>query len=102
MPQTASPSAAPSQPPQQHHLANSATLELQLNEIEALKSIYGDDFLSDPLPAKPTAWGKKKGLEGGEFGVRIVGSHPDVEEGSEREVSVVLVAQVSLSLHQLE
>lgn len=85
-----SPAPRPPAPP-----APTPLEELQQNEIEALKSIYGDDFLSNPLPSKPTAWGKKKGLEGGEFGVRIVGSHGGVEEGSEREVGLVLVAQVS-------
>ncbi|CED82329.1 eIF-2alpha kinase GCN2 [Phaffia rhodozyma] len=69
--------------------------ELQQTEIEVLKSIYGDDFLANPLPNQPKAWGKVGGVEGGEFGIRLSGKHDLGDNGdvSARVVSVVLVVK---------
>lgn len=68
-------------------------LELQEQELETLVAIYDDAFLHEPVPPK-AAWGNPTGLK--EFGIRVTGTHPGVDDKSPRAVSVVLVIKVRL------
>lgn len=49
------------------------------------RSIYGPDFLADPTPNAPRAWGGEK--KGGEYGIRV-------RSRSDERVEVVLVVKV--------
>lgn len=65
----------------------SSPLELQTTEIDVLRSIYGHDFLVDPLPNAPRAWGKDKEKRGDEYGLRL-------KSREDERVHVVLVVKV--------
>jgi hypothetical protein len=64
----------------------SSPQELQATEIDVLRSIYGpSDFLTDPTPNAPRAWGAEK--KGGEYGIRV-------RSRADARVEVVLVVKV--------
>lgn len=64
----------------------SSPQELQATEIDVLRSIYDADFLPDPLPNAPRAWGGEA-KKGGEYGIRV-------RSRADARVEVVLVVKV--------